>query len=174
MTDLETIKELLARATKGSWDNTIYCKRDGSPIKTIADIEETVSGSASYSDRLELFGVTLDDKDEDGLATVICYTGNGPNAHNNAALIAAAPDIARAYLEQCETVARLTAERNEAEDEVKLQIRNVEWCSKEILRLTAERDRLREALRKYGRHVERCGVVGECVCGLDSALGREG
>ena len=133
MTDLETIKELLARATKGSWDNTIYCKRDGSPIKTIADIEETVSGSASYSDRLELFGVTLDDKDEDGLATVICYTGNGPNAHNNAALIAAAPDIARAYLdakegwdgatkvgiEYQETIARLTAERDRLRKMVK-------------------------------------------------------
>ena len=100
----DDVKRLLAEATPGPWDNTFYCKRDGSPIETIEDIREIVAGSVDYSARTELFGVSLQDADDDGLCTVICYTGNGPNAHNNAALIAAAPTIAAAYIEQCERV----------------------------------------------------------------------
>lgn len=84
--------------TPGPWSYTWFCKPDGQPIETVDDVAETIAGSARHSTRAELFGVTLDDANEDerGQATVVCYTGNGPNAHNNARLIAAAPDLLQA------------------------------------------------------------------------------
>lgn len=77
--------------TPGPWIFTQFCKRDGAPIETVDDVAMTIAGSALHSERAELFGVTLDGGGE--LATVVCYTGNGPNAHNNARVIAAAPDL---------------------------------------------------------------------------------
>jgi hypothetical protein len=76
--------------TEGSWKFSYFCKPNGKPIESVLDVADTVAGSAFHSDRAELFGVTLDDAHEnpDGLATVVCYTGNGPNAHNNARAIA--------------------------------------------------------------------------------------
>lgn len=80
--------------TPGPWVFSQFVKPAGEgPITSIADIGEIMKHSASYSDRLELFGVSLDDESIDGTATVVCYTGNGPNAHNNARLIAAAPEL---------------------------------------------------------------------------------
>lgn len=83
--------------TKGPWIWTTFTKPDGSPIQSAQDVAETTSFSALKSDRAELHGVTLSG-DDDGV--VVCYTGNGPNAHNNARLIAAAPDMYEA-LDEC-------------------------------------------------------------------------
>ena len=85
--------EKTTRPTDGPWQVTTFCKPTGELIATVADVAETIAGSALHCDRAELWGVTLDDaKDhEDGLATVVCYTGNGPNAHNNARVIAGVP-----------------------------------------------------------------------------------
>jgi hypothetical protein len=82
---------LTNQPTVGPWIWTQFSRADGAPIATVADVAETIAGSAHYSERAELFGVTLDDaaSHEDGKATVVCYTGNGPNAHNNARAIAA-------------------------------------------------------------------------------------
>lgn len=81
--------------TPGPWIFSQFCKPDGTPIETVDDVAETIAGSARHSERAELFGVTLDDAQQhaDGLATVVCYTGNGPNAHSNARVLAAAPDL---------------------------------------------------------------------------------
>ncbi len=81
--------------TPGDWVFSTFCKPDGAPIVTVEDVAETIAGTARHSERTELFGVSLDDADKhkDGRSTVICYTGNGPNAHNNAALIAMAPRL---------------------------------------------------------------------------------
>lgn len=86
--------------TPGPWHYSVFCKPDGAPIQTVQDVADTIAGSALYSERAELFGVTLDDADqhEDGRATVVCYTGNGPNAHNNARAIAAAVTYGLALL----------------------------------------------------------------------------
>lgn len=105
------------RHTAGPWVNSYFSKPDGSPIVTVDDVAETIAGSARHSARAELFGVTLDDASthEAGRATVVCYTGNGPNAHNNARLIAAAPDL----LAACRLVSALgEAERREDSDAV--------------------------------------------------------
>lgn len=81
------------RSTDGPWHWTFFCKPSGEPIATVGDVAETIAGSAHHSERAELYGVTLDDaaQHEDGRATVVCYTGNGPNAHNNARVIAGVP-----------------------------------------------------------------------------------
>lgn len=94
------------RHTAGPWVNSYFSKPDGSPIVTVDDVAETIAGSARHSARAELFGVTLDDASthEAGRATVVCYTGNGPNAHNNARLIAAAPDLLAALKDIIEGV----------------------------------------------------------------------
>lgn len=89
------MSEKTTRPTDGPWVWTNFCKPDGAPIQTVQDVADTVGGSALHSDRAELWGVTLDDaaSDPDGKATVVCYTGNGPNAHNNARVIAAIPQM---------------------------------------------------------------------------------
>ena len=76
--------------TDGPWTFTYFCKTDGEPIQSVQDVADTIAGSAHHCERAELFGVTLDDAaaNPDGRATVVCYTGNGPNAHNNARAIA--------------------------------------------------------------------------------------
>jgi hypothetical protein len=83
--------------TDGPWADTFFCKPDGSPILTVEDVAETIAGSARHSESVDLYGVTLNDADRnpDGRATVVCYTGNGPNAHNNARVIAAVPQMVR-------------------------------------------------------------------------------
>lgn len=85
--------------TSGPWIWTTFTKPDGSPIETAQDVADTTAFSALKSDRAELHGVTLSGED-DGI--VVCYTGNGPNAHNNARLIAAAPDMFAALQELAE------------------------------------------------------------------------
>jgi hypothetical protein len=79
--------------TSGPWTWTTFCKPSGDPIVTVDDVAETLAGSAHHSPSADLYGVTLDDasQNEDGKATVVCYTGNGPNAHNNARAIASLP-----------------------------------------------------------------------------------
>jgi hypothetical protein len=79
--------------TPGPWTAAVFTRPDGTPILTVEHVAETVAHSALAGDRTELYGVVLDDNDESGRAVVVCYTGNGPNAHNNADLIAAAPDL---------------------------------------------------------------------------------
>lgn len=101
---------MLREHTPGPWVFTKFNKPNGDPITDLMDIGETMGYSAGYSDRLELFGVTLNDADEEGRSTVVCYTGNGPNAHNNARLIASAPEL----LEALKGVLRI-ADRNTVE-----------------------------------------------------------
>lgn len=79
--------------TPGRYIFTHFTTHDGRPIETVDDVAATLAASARYSDRAELWGVSLDDADETGASTVICYTGNGPNAHNNARLFAATPQV---------------------------------------------------------------------------------
>lgn len=91
MTSIETIKELLARATTGEW----YIRNPHS-----GDVRILASG----------------DRDKTPAAT-ICQMANWLDHElrerdANAALIAAAPNIAAAYIEQAATIARLTAERD--------------------------------------------------------------
>ncbi len=104
--------------TPGPWIFSEFCKADGSPIETVDDVADTVRQSAQRGTRAQLFGVSLDDADTpdaEGRSTVVCYTGNGPNAHNNARLIAAAPDL----LAACRLVSALgEAERREDSDAV--------------------------------------------------------
>jgi hypothetical protein len=90
--------------TPGPWIWSFFCKPDGAPIQTVDDVAETIAGSARYSERAELYGVTLNDADQhdDGRATVVCYTGNGPRAHINARLIAAAPELLDALKDAAE------------------------------------------------------------------------
>lgn len=92
-TEVNEQKSAMNVPTQGPWTWTHFCKPNGDPILTVEDVAETIAGSAKYSERAELWGVTLADADqhEDGRATVVCYTGNGPNAHNNARAIAAVP-----------------------------------------------------------------------------------
>jgi hypothetical protein len=78
--------------TPGPWNWTAFCKENGEPIKTVQDVADTIAGSAHWSDRAELFGVTLD-RDGDEGKTVVCYTGNGPNAHHNSRVIALVPQM---------------------------------------------------------------------------------
>lgn len=92
----------------------------------------------------------------------------------NASLIAACPDIARAYLEAVERVEVLEREHEYA----------VQWC----VRATEAEARiaaLEEGLRKYGRHGNAgspcsgpCAEwqTGErsCTCGLDALLAAKG
>jgi hypothetical protein len=83
------------RPTDGPWKWSFFAKPNGEPIQTVQDVADTVAGSAHHSERSELWGVTLDDEksNDDGRATVVCYTGNGPNAHNNARVISAVPQM---------------------------------------------------------------------------------
>ena len=84
----------MGKHTPGPWLYTNFLRPDGKDIRTVEDVAETVAFSARRSDQAELWGATLDDNpDGDGCPTVVCYTGNGPNAHNNARLIAAAPEL---------------------------------------------------------------------------------
>jgi hypothetical protein len=87
------MNETTQRSTDGPWEWTHFCKPNGDQIHTVADVAETIAGSALHSERAELWGVTLNDAlaSPDGRATVVCYTGNGPNAHNNARVIAGVP-----------------------------------------------------------------------------------
>lgn len=99
--------------TPGPWIFSEFCKADGSPIETVDDVADTVRQSAQRGTRAQLFGVSLDDADTpdaEGRSTVVCYTGNGPNAHNNARLIAAAPDL----LAACKTLIRYATQRDGA------------------------------------------------------------
>lgn len=93
--------------TPGPWIFSEFCKADGGPIETVDDVADTVRQSAQRGTRAQLFGVSLDDADTpdaEGRSTVVCYTGNGPNAHNNARLIAAAPDLLAALKDIIEGV----------------------------------------------------------------------
>lgn len=77
-------------ATYANWQWGSMLKRDGALIVTNKDVAETVAFSAMRSERGELWGVTLPIADGEDAAVVVCYTGNGPNAHNNAHFIAMA------------------------------------------------------------------------------------
>jgi hypothetical protein len=72
------------------WTFTYFTKPDGSEIKTPQDVADTVAHSALKCEGTTLWGVTLDEPDEDGCTPVICYTGNGPHSEANARLIVAA------------------------------------------------------------------------------------
>ena len=77
-----------ATPSAAPWNFTFFTKPDGSEITTPQDVADTVAYSALQCDGATLWGVTLDEKDEDGRGLVICYTGNGPHSEANARLIA--------------------------------------------------------------------------------------
>ena len=72
------------------WTFSKFTKPDGSDITTPQDVADTVAFSALQGDGTTLWGVTLDEKDEEGRTVVICYTGNGLHSEANARLITAA------------------------------------------------------------------------------------
>jgi len=73
--------------SKLPWVAARFTKANGEKIETVADVAETIFGSAMKGKRAELFGVTNGIEDESGLEKVICYTGNGPTSDFNAAYI---------------------------------------------------------------------------------------
>ena len=77
--------------TPGPWVWSEFGRYDGKPLETAEDVAETVAYSARQSSVAKLYGVTLDDADENGRSTVVCYTGNGPRAQYNARLSSLAP-----------------------------------------------------------------------------------
>ena len=80
--------EKITEPSEGPFEFAWFCRHDGEPIQTVADVVETVGLSAKKSTRAELFGVALAERDEDGKQIVVCYTGNGPRSEANAQLIA--------------------------------------------------------------------------------------
>lgn len=86
----------------GKWVPTTCTRWDGEPITTVEDVAQTTAYSARRGDLAELHAVTLDDADETGRSTVVCYTGNGPRAVHNARLIAGSPQ----YLSILEDIVR--------------------------------------------------------------------
>lgn len=74
--------------SEGPFEFAWFCRHNGEPIQTVADVVETLTLSADKSTRPELFGVCLAERDEDGKQIVVCYTGNGPRSEVNARLIA--------------------------------------------------------------------------------------
>jgi hypothetical protein len=99
-----------SKHTPGPWEYTEFTKPGGEPIASVGDVAETVAFSARQSQRAELFGVSLSAPGEDRRAVVVCYTGNGPNSHNNARLIAAAPELLAA-LNQARAALRMLTTR---------------------------------------------------------------
>lgn len=81
-------QEMMPEPSEGPFEFAWFCRHDGEPIRTVADVVETVSLSAEKSPRAELFGVCLAERDENGTQIVVCYTGNGPRSEANAQLIA--------------------------------------------------------------------------------------
>jgi hypothetical protein len=86
--NLKQIEKLCEKASLGEWDCTIFTKPDGGEIETIEDINLTMALSAVKSEYLNLYGITLAEKDRDGKCKVVAYTGNGPTSLHNAAFIA--------------------------------------------------------------------------------------
>lgn len=64
------------------WEEVNFINHDGTPIKTKDEIVALISESVMKGDGLYLAGVSIP-----GDSLVVCYTGNGPKAKANAALI---------------------------------------------------------------------------------------
>lgn len=88
------------------WVFSQFSRYDGSPLQSAEDVAATVAHSARLSDRAELWGVTLPEDDENGRAKVVCYTGNGPRAAVNAAVIAHAVNCHADLLAALQSMAR--------------------------------------------------------------------
>lgn len=73
--------------TPRPWEATHFCKEDGTPIKTVEDVIETMGASIKKTQTPVLYGVTEAKADD---YKIICYTGNGPKGFVNAQLIALA------------------------------------------------------------------------------------
>lgn len=101
---LAELDRLYAAATPGEWQFAMYCKPDGTEIKTVEDVAETLAFAGRISPRAELFGVSVDDGKD------ICMTGNGPTSHVNADSIAA---LHNAYPALRQRLADAERERNE-------------------------------------------------------------
>jgi len=82
--------------TKGTWEATRFLKFDGSEIKTISDVAETLSLSAQKSENVNLYGITIH-----GDERIICYTGNGIQSEDNALFIARACNCHDDLLKAC-------------------------------------------------------------------------
>lgn len=54
-------------------------RKNGSPYKNKEEIVESFRKSLSFSDSLELWGVTVTDAE-----TIVCITGNGPESEESA------------------------------------------------------------------------------------------
>lgn len=80
--ELAEVRRMHAAATDGEWRGTYYCKPDGTEIKTVDDVVETLAYSGRISPLTELFGVSIEDGKD------ICMTGNGPTSQANAGFIA--------------------------------------------------------------------------------------
>ena len=84
----ELLRRMAAEPSEGPFEFSWFCRADGEPIATVADVVATLTQSAEKSTRAELWGVSLAERDEDGKQLVVCYTGNGPRSQANARLIA--------------------------------------------------------------------------------------
>lgn len=78
----DAVTEEMEIATKRPWEWANFTNHDGSPIKSKEEIIALISESVMKGDGLYLYGVSVP-----GNNVVVCYTGNGPKAKENAYLI---------------------------------------------------------------------------------------
>jgi hypothetical protein len=149
---LRTFDDNRPQHSEFPWVFTKFSKPDGSSIVTVADVIETTSHSVRYSEIAALFGVALDDKDNDGFSTVVCYTGNGPRAAENARLIAAIVDMLAAIKEAADAL--------EAE-----QKRSEAWKDQASDWETRWQDEHKRATKAERDTIERCAKIADEACG---------
>lgn len=80
-----TAIQFLDGITAMPWGPSFFTLKSGEPIKTLADVIETMAESARVSGKAELWGVSATEPDGE---VVICYTGNGPKSEAHAKMIA--------------------------------------------------------------------------------------
>jgi len=91
------------KRTPGPWVATRFLKPDGTEIKTVGDVVEVLSASATKSENAFLYGVTTE-RENDHL--VVCYTGNGPTSRANASFIVRACNCHDELLAACKEFVR--------------------------------------------------------------------
>ena len=106
---LGEIRERADAASPAPFQFCTFTHHSGRDIQSNTDVAETVAFSAMQSEKAELWGVALPDKDDSGLNVVVAYTGNGPNSANNANFLAHARTDIPALLDH---IAALTEERD--------------------------------------------------------------
>ena len=97
MTDIAAIRAALKKATQQEWEWAFYSKPDGSDIKTVEDVAETLAFQARQGTGTILWGVGIKGHD-----LIVASTGNGPTSEANAALISAAPAWLRELCDEVE------------------------------------------------------------------------